>query len=85
MDDGAWPRVRSLLSKGGLKGLLPAAPDAPVLRHKVPRLRIVYFVIPRLLGRGHSSKLRLDSIGKSVSEYLRARIVEIPVEWLGHR
>ena len=84
-DPRAWPWLRSLLSTEGLKELLPEAKDHPVLRHEFPHLRAVHFVIPGLLGRGGSSNLRLDSIGKAVSEHLRARIVDIPVELLEPR
>ncbi|WP_040831009.1 acyclic terpene utilization AtuA family protein [Nocardia jiangxiensis] len=80
----AWPWLRSFLSTERLTELLPEAAAGTVLRHEFPHLRAVHFVLPGLLGRGGSSNLRLDSIGKAVSEYLRARIVEVPVELLDH-
>jgi hypothetical protein len=83
-DPRAWPWLRSLLSTERLTELLPEAATAGALRHEVPHLRAVHFVLPGLLGRGGSSNLRLDSIGKAVGEYLRARVVDIPVELLEH-
>lgn len=81
-DPRAWPWLRSLLSTDGLKALLPEIGDGAIVRHEFPNLRAVHFVLPGLLGRGGSSNLRLDSIGKAVSEHLRARIVDIPSELL---
>jgi hypothetical protein len=81
-DPRAWPWLRSLLSTEFLTELLPEVAHTAVLRHEFPHLRAVHFVLPELLGRGGSSNLRLDSIGKAVSEYLRAREVAIPVELL---
>ncbi|PPJ26638.1 DUF1446 domain-containing protein [Nocardia nova] len=84
-DPRAWPWLRSLLTTERLTELLPEAANAGVLRHEFPHLRAVHFVLPGLLGRGGSSNLRLDSIGKAVSEYVRARFVDIPVELLEPR
>ncbi|WP_063041603.1 acyclic terpene utilization AtuA family protein [Nocardia pseudovaccinii] len=81
-DPRAWPWLRALLSTERLTEFLPEAANAGALRHEFPHLRAVHFVLPGLLGRGGSSNLRLDSIGKAVSEYIRARVVNIPVELL---
>lgn len=75
----AWEWLRTTLSTDDLKQLFPEFADLPVVRHEFPHLRAVHFVLPQLLGRGGSSNLRVDSIGKSVSEYVRARLVDIPV------
>jgi hypothetical protein len=48
------------------------------VRHELPHLRAVHLLFPGLLGRGGSSNLRVDQIGKSVGEYLRARRVPGP-------
>jgi hypothetical protein len=45
----------------------------------------VHFVLSGLLGTAGSSNLRLDVIGKAVSEYARARLVDIPVHLLADR
>ena len=84
-DPDIWPFLRALLSTEGLKRLLREVADTPVVRHEFPHLRAVHFVLPELLGRGGSSNLRLDSIGKAVSEYLRARLVDVPIELLERR
>jgi hypothetical protein len=40
----------------------------------------VHFVLRGLLGTGGSANLRVDQVGKSVGEYLRARHVPVPDE-----
>ncbi|UPW08624.1 acyclic terpene utilization AtuA family protein [Gordonia terrae] len=78
----AWEWLRVTLSTEGFRQMFPEFADLPLIRHEFPHLRAVHFVLPQLLGRGGSSNLRVDSIGKSVSEYVRARLVDIPVELL---
>lgn len=42
----------------------------------------VHFVIHDYLGKGVSSTARLDSLAKSVAEYLRAKWVDVPERFL---
>ena len=65
-----------------LRELFPEAADLPVTRHELPELRAVHFVIHGNLGDGCSSNGRLDALGKSVGEFLRARHVDIPTDLL---
>uniref|UniRef100_UPI0015F00228 acyclic terpene utilization AtuA family protein n=1 Tax=Pseudonocardia pini TaxID=2758030 RepID=UPI0015F00228 len=81
-DPAAWPWLRSLMTVDELRRLLPETKDLEIVRHELPHLRAVHFVLKGLLGRAGSSNLRVDSIGKAVSEYARARVVEIPSELL---
>jgi hypothetical protein len=81
-DANAWEWLRATLTTDGFTRLFPEFADLQVVRHEFPHLRAVHFVLPQLLGRGGSSNLRVDSIGKSVSEYVRARHVEVPVDLL---
>ena len=50
----------------------------PVTRHEFPLLRAVHFVVHGNLGTGASNNGRLDALGKSVAEYVRARHVDVP-------
>jgi hypothetical protein len=54
----------------------------PVERHELPNLKALNFVIVGLLGEGVASTTRLDAQAKSLGEWLRARVVEIPEELL---
>jgi hypothetical protein len=50
-----------------------------VERVEFPRIHAVHFVIYGLLGRGVSSSSRLDGFGKGFADYVRDKLVEIPV------
>ncbi len=49
-----------------------------VRRYALPNLRALNFVIVGLLGEGVASSLRPDAQAKSLGEWLRARVVEMP-------
>ncbi|MGH3494902.1 MAG: AtuA-related protein, partial [Sciscionella sp.] len=59
----------------------PETAPQPVCRHVLPNLRALNFVVDGLLGEGVSSNARHDPQAKAVGEWLRSRLVEIPV-WL---
>ena len=44
----------------------------------------VHFVIYGILGRGVSGSTRLDSLGKGFADYIRDKVVDVPVAFLGH-
>jgi hypothetical protein len=75
----AWPWLRQALSTDALRQLLPETAALPVLRHELPHLQAVHFVLKGLLGRGGSSNLRADQAGKAVGEALLAKLVQVPV------
>lgn len=74
----AWSWLRSELSIERFRSLFSESHDLKVSRHEFPNLCAVHFVVHGNLGDGASSNGRLDALGKSVGEYLRARHVEIP-------
>lgn len=51
-------------------------------RVEFPGLLAVHFVIHDYLGKGVSSTVRMDSLAKSVAEFLRARYVDVPNRFL---
>jgi hypothetical protein len=53
-----------------------------VERVEFDNIHAVHFVIYGILGRGVSSSSRLDGFGKGFADYLRDKIVEVPVEIL---
>lgn len=78
----AWPWLQQALSSAALRTLLPETRDLPVVRHELPALHAVHFVLKGLLGRGGSSNLRADQAGKSVGEAVLAKQVDVPVALL---
>jgi hypothetical protein len=81
--DAAYAWLAGFLTTGKLKELLPETAPLPVQRHEVPGLRAVNFVIEGLLGEGVAASARLDPQAKSLGEWLRARVVDVPHELLG--
>ena len=67
------------------RALLPEADGLAVRRYRFPNLRAVNFVVVGLLGEGVASSTRPDPQAKSLGEYLRSRLVDIPVSLLAAR
>ena len=80
-DEGyAW--LAGFFSVARLQELLPETAPLPVERHEFPALRALNFVITGLLGEGVAASTRLDPQAKSLGEWLRARLVDIPLALL---
>ena len=87
---GVWARrpeayawLVATLTPEKLTHLLPECRGLTVERYLLPNLLGLNFVIRGLLGEGVSSSTRSDPQAKSLGEYLRAKVVEIPVGLLG--
>jgi Acyclic terpene utilisation family protein AtuA len=87
---GVWARtpeayawLRRFLTAERLSQLLPEARGLEVERYLLPNLHAVNFVIQRLLGEGVSASTRSDPQAKSLGEYLRAKVVDVPEALLG--
>ena len=76
--DAAYTWLAGFLTVPRLKELLPETALLPVDRYELPNLRAINFVIAGLLGEGVAASTRLDPQAKSLGEWLRARIVDIP-------
>ncbi|WP_026910554.1 acyclic terpene utilization AtuA family protein [Patulibacter minatonensis] len=79
----AWEWLRGFLTADRLRELYPEAAGLLLTRHELPHLRAVHFVVHGNLGTGCSSNGRLDALGKSVAEYVRARHVDAPEALIG--
>lgn len=84
-DPEAFPWLRAALSTDELRRMVPEAKELEIVRHEFPHLNAVHFVLRGLLGNGGSSNLRVDQVGKAVGEYIRTRVLDIPVELLERR
>lgn len=78
----AWPWLRQTLTTDLLRRLMPQAQGLEIVRHEFPHLRAVHFIVRGFLGRGGSTNLQADQVGKAVGEFVLSRLVEIPVELL---
>ena len=82
---GVWARdaisysfLHDYLSVEQLKALLPDVAAFDVDRYALPNVFALNFVIRGLLGEGVSSSTRLDPQAKSLGEYFRARVIDVP-------
>jgi len=80
--DAGYAWLAECLTVSKLKQLIPEAASLEVRRYEFPNLRAVNFVIVGLLGEGVASSTRFDPQAKSLGEYLRSRIVELPASLL---
>jgi Acyclic terpene utilisation family protein AtuA len=83
---GVWARDRegyaflaSFLTVERFQALLPETRGLRVRRHELPNLLALNFVVVGLLGEGVSSSTRTDPQAKGLGEWLRARVVDLPV------
>ena len=82
---GVWARSKRayewldwFLTTERLQSLMPETAELTVRRYALPNISALNFVIEGLLGEGVASSVRLDPQAKSLGEYLRAKLVDIP-------
>ena len=76
--DAAYVWLERFLTLDRLRALLPEAAPLEIRRYELPNLRALNFVLLGLLGEGVASSTRPDPQAKSLGEWLRARVVEMP-------
>jgi hypothetical protein len=76
--DAAYAFLTDFLTVAKLKSLLPDVASCDIERYTLPNLKAVNFVIRGILGDGAAASVRMDPQAKTLGEYLRARVVEIP-------
>jgi hypothetical protein len=83
---GVWARsaegyswLAQFLTIERFKELLPEAADLPVRRFELPNILALNFVVVGFLGDGVSSSTRFDPQAKALGEFLRSRIVDLPL------
>jgi hypothetical protein len=76
----AW--LAHYLTVERFKELVGEARDLEVRRYELPNLRALNFVVVGLLGEGVASSTRTDAQAKSLGEYVRAKLVDLPVALL---
>jgi len=81
-DDAAWAWLDDHLTVDRLRVLLPETADLSIERHRLPAIRSLNFMIRGLLGEGVAASSRQDGQAKSLGEWIRARIVDVPASLL---
>ncbi|WP_443051344.1 acyclic terpene utilization AtuA family protein [Streptomyces sp. NBC_00234] len=81
-DDDAWCWLAHELTVERFKELLPETAPLTVVRHVLPRLRALNFVVHGLLGEGVAAQARFDPQAKALGEWLRSRYLPVPVSLL---
>ena len=76
--DAAWAWLDEQLSIERLRTLLPEVATLKIERHRLPAIRSLNFVLHGLLEEGVAASTRQDAQAKSLGEWLRARVVEMP-------
>ena len=77
-----WEFLRGFLTQEKLQQLLPDLQPFVIERWELPNLRALNFYIRGLLGEGVAASARLDPQAKSLGEYLRAKLIDIPTSLL---
>lgn len=83
-DPSSYPWLLTLLTTPLIRSLLGpnTPPTLKISRFELPNLRAVHFLFEGLLGRGVTATSGLDFLGKNCAEFLRARVVDIPIRFL---
>ena len=84
---GIWARtpeafgfLHAFLTVERFQTLLADTAEFKIERFELPNLHALNFYIHGILGEGVSSSVRIDGQAKTMGEYLRAKIIEVPVE-----
>ncbi|MFG2948753.1 acyclic terpene utilization AtuA family protein [Streptomyces adustus] len=76
--DEAWRWLAHALTVERLRELLPETAGLRVVRHVLPNLRALNFVVEGILGAGVAAQHRFDPQAKALGEWLRSRHLDIP-------
>ncbi len=76
--DAAWIWLDGFLTSERLRELLPEVAPLQIDRHRLPNIRSLNFVLHGLLEEGVAASTRQDPQAKSLGEWLRARVVDLP-------
>ncbi|MBQ0847359.1 DUF1446 domain-containing protein [Streptomyces sp. BH-SS-21] len=76
--DDAWRWLAHTLTVDKFHELLPETAELTVVRHVLPNLRALNFVVEGILGEGVAAQHRFDPQAKALGEWLRSRHLDIP-------
>ncbi|HEX5406014.1 MAG TPA: acyclic terpene utilization AtuA family protein [Pseudonocardiaceae bacterium] len=81
-DPAAYAWLSGYLTDARVRALVPEATQLDVRRYDLPNLHALNFVLVGLLGEGVAASTRPDPQAKGLGEYLRSRLVDVPVRLL---
>ena len=73
-----WHWLLHTLTVDRLRTLLPECAELTIVRHVLPNLRALNFVVEGVLGDGVAARHRFDPQAKALGEWLRSRWLDIP-------
>ncbi|MET8632405.1 MULTISPECIES: acyclic terpene utilization AtuA family protein [unclassified Streptomyces] len=76
--EDAWRWLAHTLTVDLFRELLPETAGLNVVRHVLPNLRALNFVVEGILGEGVAAQARFDPQAKGLGEWLRARHLDLP-------
>ncbi|MEV0182503.1 acyclic terpene utilization AtuA family protein [Streptomyces sp. NPDC050625] len=76
--DEAWRWLAHALTVDRFRELLPETAELTVVRHVLPNLRALNFLVEGILGEGVAAQHRFDPQAKALGEWLRSRHLDIP-------
>ena len=82
--DEAYQFLYHYLTVDQFKVLAPDMAPYRIERFEMPNLRALNFYIHDVLGEGVSSNHRIDKQAKSLGEYLRAKLIDVPKQLMEH-
>jgi len=74
----AFGFLHAFLTVDRLKELMPETADLEVIRYDLANIHSLNFFIKGILGEGVASSVRTDAQAKSLGEYLRAKVIDVP-------
>jgi hypothetical protein len=80
--DAAYRWLVQTLTPARVAELLGELARGGVRVHTFPNLRAINIVLPGALGRGVADSTSVDPQAKSFGEYLRSRVVDVPLSLL---
>ncbi|MET8246092.1 acyclic terpene utilization AtuA family protein [Streptomyces sp. NPDC005202] len=76
--EDAWRWLAHELTADRFQQLIPESRQLTVVRHLLPNLRALNFVVEGILGAGVAAQHRFDPQAKALGEWLRSRHLDIP-------
>lgn len=79
-----WPWFRAFMSRDRLQNLIGGdwRDEYFIERMEFSEIKAVHFVIYGILGRGVLASTLLDNLGKGFTDYIRDKVIEVPIEVL---
>ena len=78
LTDDSYSFLHEFLTVEKLKALCPDLAAYDIERFELPNLKALNFYIKGILGTGAASNHRIDKQAKSMGEYLRAKMIDVP-------